>query len=53
MIIELNMEEMTAVAGGNIVQEIEEAYPGGVWVGNSYFPNGVPTLPGFDLPPVY
>ncbi|UAB76887.1 hypothetical protein INR77_08465 [Erythrobacter sp. SCSIO 43205] len=44
-IIELNMGDIDVVCGGNIVREIEEAYPGGVWIGNSYYPNGVPEQP--------
>lgn len=43
---DLNINEMNQVAGGqSIVEMIEEAFPGGVWIGNSYFPNGVPSAP--------
>lgn len=34
--------EVSTVAGGNIIREIEERHPGGEWCGNSYFPNGCP-----------
>ena len=43
---ELSMEEMGDVAGGLSIREmIEEAFPFGEWVGNSYYPNGVPSAP--------
>lgn len=42
MIIELNIEEVTIVTGGSIVRELEERFPFGEWVGNSFFPNGRP-----------
>jgi len=40
---ELETAEISTVAGGQSIRQlIEEAFPGGVWVGNSYYPNGVP-----------
>ncbi len=45
MIIELKIEETHRVAGGSIIEELEERHPGGVWVGNSFFPNGLPWSP--------
>jgi len=43
---ELKNTEMNIVTGGqSIRQMIEEAFPGGEWVGNSYYPNGVPSAP--------
>lgn len=45
MIVEMNLEESLRVAGGNIIQELEDRFPGGEWVGNSFFPNGAPKPP--------
>ena len=42
MIVELKFEEALLVAGGSIIDEIEERHPGGEWCGNSFFPNGLP-----------
>lgn len=49
MIIELNTAEATLVVGALSRQEIEDAFPGGEWDGNSYYPNGKPKPP-FSLP---
>lgn len=48
-IVELNAIDLATVAGGSIIDEIEDRHPGGVWVGNQYFPNGVPEEP-FNIP---
>lgn len=42
---ELTPAEMKCVSGGalSIMEEIEKAFPGGVWIGNSYYPNGAPS----------
>lgn len=45
MIIELNNTEAALVAGALTRQDIEDAFPGGEWVGNSYYPNGAPKPP--------
>ncbi|WP_172438961.1 hypothetical protein [Porphyrobacter sp. TH134] len=45
MIVELNNAETSLVAGGSIMEDLEDQYPGGVWVDNSYFPNGTPKPP--------
>ena len=43
---ELKSTEIGMVAGGqSIVEMIEKAFPGGEWVGNRYYPNGVPSGP--------
>lgn len=41
---ELNTFEMAAVSGGtgDIIRELEERFPGGEWVGGSFYPNGAP-----------
>ena len=41
MIAELNSMETRQVAGGSIIEELEERFPGGEWCGNSFLPNGV------------
>ncbi len=49
---EMTTLELAAVAGGNPApgqswhDYLTERYPGGEWVGNSFFPNGAPTMPG-------
>ena len=45
----MNEAETTAVAGGNPRpgqswgDYLQERFPDGVWVGSSFFPNGIPT----------
>ncbi|MEO1490177.1 MAG: hypothetical protein AAFR88_12195 [Pseudomonadota bacterium] len=49
----LNETEVFAVAGGNPApgqswyEYLTERFPGGEWVGNSFFPNGVPQMQTF------
>jgi len=45
MIIELNTKEEMTVAGGNIINELEERFPGGEWHNDSFYPNGLPQPP--------
>jgi len=43
---ELKNTEMEAVTGGlGIIDMIERAFPGGEWIGGSYYPNGAPSGP--------
>jgi hypothetical protein len=50
-IIEMNTSEVLSVGGGNPApgqswyDYLNERYPGGEWVGNSFFPNGAPEMP--------
>jgi hypothetical protein len=53
-ITNLTNSELAAIAGGNPApgqswyEYLNERYPGGEWVGNSFFPNGAPAknVPG-------
>ncbi|MBB3032653.1 hypothetical protein [Alteriqipengyuania lutimaris] len=31
--------------GGYPVGDLEDRFPGGEWVGNSFYPNGAPSMP--------
>ena len=44
-IIELNTNDIDVVCGAEqtIAEQLEDRFPGGVWIGNSFFPNGVPS----------
>jgi hypothetical protein len=44
-ILELNAQDIASVAGGNIIRELEERFPGGEWHNGSFYPNGVPEQP--------
>ena len=42
MIVELKNAETLMVAGGSIIEELEERFPFGEWEGTSFFPFGLP-----------
>ncbi|WP_185960322.1 hypothetical protein [Erythrobacter insulae] len=50
-ILDLNVIEISSVAGGNPedgqswYDYLNDRFPGGEWVGNSFFPNGAPEFP--------
>ena len=44
-IIELNIQDIDVVCGGNIIRELEERFPGGEWHNGSFYPNGRPQEP--------
>ena len=54
-------EEVVAVAGGftgptsctgDIVTDLTNAFPGGVWDGSTFYPNGLPRNPNVSTDPV-
>ncbi len=44
-IVELNSHDVTMVAGGNILRDLEERFPNGEWRNGSFWPNGYPKEP--------
>ncbi|WP_298302817.1 hypothetical protein [uncultured Erythrobacter sp.] len=47
-ILELDARDITSVAGGNIVDELERRFPFGEWDGSSFCPYGCPKGDGTD-----
>ncbi len=56
---DMTTSELSSVAGGNPapgqswVEYLEQQYPGGEWIGNSFFPNGAPQGTSDNMPPLY
>ncbi|WP_262692674.1 hypothetical protein [Kordiimonas aestuarii] len=50
---ELNAEELSAVQGAGIMQDLMERFPFGEWVGNSFYPNGAPEMPAPTSPVIW
>ena len=43
----LSEDEISVVSGGNsIIEELEDRFPGGVWIDGSFYPNGPPSTGG-------